>query len=77
MHQFDVGVDRVLPWNIPVGVHYIGRRWKNIIDSIDLRDWEPVTITNPLDGEPLTVYHPIGPYIGSLQINLPGAFRRY
>lgn len=77
MKQFDVGVEHVLPWHIPVGIHYIARRWDNIITSIDFRDVQAIIFSHPITGDPITYYKLIGPYAGRLELNLPGLFRRY
>jgi hypothetical protein len=82
IQQFDVGVDRVLPGNVPVGIHYIYRRWEHLISKLSLNaesDYYQITVTNPLNGQPL-VYNLLKQGIeskGEILANPPSMSRRY
>lgn len=56
--QWTVGLDQALPGNIALGGHYIYRKWGNIIDGVNVNgQFVPITVINPLTGEPITVYN--------------------
>src|SRR5262249_54055534 len=60
--QFTVGVDRELPWGISFGGHYVQRSWHNIIEDVNVTgQWAPVTVTNPVTGQPITIYAQTNP----------------
>jgi len=77
VRQFTLGVDRVLPGDIPFGVHYIYRRFGNIIESVGLSEYEPVPFVNPVDGQTITVYSLVGNEVKLLLTNPEGLNRRY
>ncbi len=52
VRQFLIGTDQELPAGIAAGVHYIYRRWHNILEDVDTNsDYEPVPFVNPVTGE--------------------------
>src|SRR5262249_4938469 len=77
--QFTIGVDQELPGGIALGAHYIGRKWHQLLETIDpFTRYEPVTVINPITHEPITVYNKLD--FGDtkeLLTNPPGLFRRY
>ena len=77
--QFTIGIDQELPGGIALGAHYIGRKWKNLIEDIDPSTrYEPITVINPITQEPITVYNRLDfGDINTLLTNPPGLFRRY
>jgi hypothetical protein len=77
VRQFVIGVDRVLPGEVPVGVHYIHRRFGNIVESIGLSEYEPVPFVNPITGETITVYSLVGNEVKLLLTNPDDLYRRY
>ncbi len=77
VQQFNVGVDHVLPGEVPIGVHYIYRRWYNILLNQNLSEFDPVSFINPITGEPITVYLVKDPDAGHVVTNPPGLYRRY
>lgn len=82
MRQFDVGVDRVLPGAIPLGVHYIYRRWEDLVGVQSLNpdsDFFQLTITNPVTGDPYTfnLFKPGVEDKGAVLTNPPWMSRRY
>ena len=57
VRQFTVGMDQELPLGIAAGVHYIYRKWHNILGNVEMNsDYEPVPFMNPVTGEMITVY---------------------
>lgn len=72
VRQFTVGVDRVMPGDIPFGVHYIYRRWGNLLETIGQDEWEPVPFVNPFVGETMTVYRFISQGGRGILTNPPG-----
>jgi hypothetical protein len=77
VRQFTIGIDRVLPWNIPVGAHYIYRRFDNILEDVGVTEFEAISAVNPLNGEPIIVYAPKNPRQEYILTNPPGLYRRY
>ena len=59
--EWSVIVDHELRPGLAVSVGYFGRRFYNLYTTANLavtpQDYTPVTIENPLDGSPLTVYN--------------------
>ena len=77
LRQLSVGIDRVLPGNIPFGAHYIYRRWSNLLNDVGQSEYEPVPFVNPITGETITVYNLVREVLGKVLINPPGLYRRY
>ena len=79
IRQFTVGMDQELPAGIAAGVHYIYRRWHNILGNVEMNpDYEPVPFRNPVTGEMITVYsRPQSNERSSLLTNPEGLYRRY
>lgn len=77
VRQSTVGIDRVLPGGVPFGVHYIYRKWGNILEDIGLNTFEPVPFVNPITGETITVYNRVEPSAEYFLTNPPGLYRRY
>lgn len=77
VRQFDIGIDRVLPGAVPIGVHYIHRQWAHMIQSINLDGFTPVTFINPISGQPITYYKTIFGPQGEVLSNDDSLFRRY
>lgn len=58
--QWTIGLDQALPGDIAVGGHYIYRKWGNIIDGVNITgQFVPLTVINPVTGQPITVYNQI------------------
>lgn len=58
--QYTIGVDQALPGNVAFGAHYIHRKWNNTIDGANLNGiFEPIVITNPVTGQPITVFNQV------------------
>lgn len=77
VRQFTVGIDRVLPGDIPFGAHYIYRRWGNLLETVGQDIWEPVAFVNPLSGKTITVYRFVSSGGSAILTNPPGLYRRY
>ncbi len=77
MREFTLGVDRVLPGEIPVGIHYIHRRYGNFVEDIGISDYEELPFVNPLTGETITVFNRLGTNPAFLVTNPDELFRRY
>src|SRR5262249_37315908 len=55
--EFTVGLERALGNDVRVSVTGIYRDNKNFISSVaPSAQWQPATVTNPLNNQPLTVY---------------------
>jgi hypothetical protein len=71
-------VDQELPAEIAVGVHYIYRRWHNILDDIDTNpNYEQIPFVNPVTGETIAIYSLQGGLRHMLLTNPEGLYRRY
>jgi Carboxypeptidase regulatory-like domain/TonB dependent receptor-like, beta-barrel len=77
VRQFTVGIDRVLPGNVPLGAHYIYRRWGDLLEDVRQGQYEPVPFVNPLTGETITVYNLVGEKGPKILTNPPGLYRQY
>ncbi len=79
LDQWTVGLDQELPGNIAFGFHYIHRRWHDGIDDVNESGvFVPVTVTNPLTGEPITGFNQLNPGEDRFVLtNAPGLFRKY
>lgn len=77
VRQFSIGVDHVLAGDIPVGVHYIHRRFGNILEDVGSGDFEPLPFVNPLTGETITVFRLVGQDVTLFYSNQPGLHREY
>ncbi len=83
IRQFTVGMDQEFPAGIAAGVHYIYRRWHNILEDVDTNSvYEPVAFVNPVTGEVITVYSRLPTEEGytlrySLLTNPEGLYKRY
>ena len=77
VRQFTIGVDRVLHGDIPFGVHYIYRRFGNIIEDVGLSEYEPVPFVNPLTGETISVFRLVGDEVKLLLTNPEDLYRNY
>jgi outer membrane receptor protein involved in Fe transport len=78
IRQFTLGMDQELPAGIAAGVHYIYRRWHNILEDVELNpDYEPVPFVNPVTGETLTVYSRLNEERRLLLTNPEGLYKRY
>lgn len=79
VRQFLIGADHELPAGIAMGVHYIYRRWYNILEDVELNpDYEPRPFINPITGETITVYSgPDNRIRHFLLTNPEGLYRRY
>jgi outer membrane receptor protein involved in Fe transport len=77
--QFTVGVDKLLPHDVALSAHYIYQRSKDLLEDVDaIGQYEPVIVTNPLTGEPLTVFNRSNPGSEEFFIKNPaGLFRQY
>jgi CBS domain-containing protein len=57
IRQFSIGFDRVMPGEIPFGVHYIHRSWGNILEDVGVSNYKLVpVIRSPFTGEIISVY---------------------
>ncbi len=57
MDQFVGGLEQVLGNDLSLSVSFIHREWKNFIDTVNIgATFAPKTITNPVTGEPMTIY---------------------
>jgi outer membrane receptor protein involved in Fe transport len=74
-----VGVDQQLPKNVHLSAHYIYQKGKDLMEDVDaIGEYEPVTVTNPITGEPLTVFKRTNPGTQGFFITNPdGLFRKY
>ncbi len=77
VRQFSIGIDRVLPGEIPFGAHYIYRRFGNILEDVGISEFEAVPATNPLTGETIIVYTPKNPEMPFMLTNPSDLYRRY
>ena len=78
VRQFIIGTDHELPAAIAAGVHYIYRRWYNILEDIDTDSvYEAVPLVNPVTKETITVYNRRGGVRRMLLTNPQGLYRRY
>jgi hypothetical protein len=77
VRQFNIGIDHILPGEIPIGIHYIYRKWENIILNVATTEFTPVTIINPVTGEPLIIYVAKDENAPTFLTNPDGLFRRY
>ncbi len=79
IRQFIAGVDHQFPRDIVVGVHYIYRKWMNIIDNRNISgQFEEVPFVNPITGETISVFNRLDEGETEFLItNAPGLFRRY
>ena len=77
VRQFTIGIDHVLPGQIPLGAHYIYRRFGNILEDIGTSEFQPLPFVNPVTGETITVYDRLDPTTKLLLTNPSGLFRRY
>lgn len=77
VRQFSVGMDRALPGNIPFSVHYIYRKFGNILEDVGTGPFVPRSFVNPVDGHVLTVFDLAGPEEVLVLKNPPGLYRRY
>lgn len=77
VRQFTLGIDRVITGDIPVGVHYIYRRFGNFVEDISLSEFEPLPFVNPITGETITVYNRLNPDPVFFFTNPAGLKRRY
>jgi TonB-dependent receptor-like protein len=80
VREFTAGVDQEFRGGIALGAHYIHRRWKNILEDINVHDeYVPVPFVNPLTGELITVFNNQGhdTTAPSLLTNPDGLFRKY
>jgi len=93
--ELTVGVERELFENWSVGLRYIRKRDRNLIEDVDVNqldidallnngelvwtNWEPVTAIDPNNGQEVTFYNWINPYlpVEKYTINPPGAERDY
>jgi len=66
-----------MPGNVPVGVHFIYRRWGNLLETVGQDVWEPVPFQNPLTGETMTVFRFVSSGGPAITTNPPGLYRRY
>lgn len=60
--QYNVGLDRELVTGMSVSVAWFRRSWYNLPISVNQRvnpdtDWTPFQTTNPLTGQPMTLYN--------------------
>jgi hypothetical protein len=77
VRQFTVGFERVLPGQIPLGIHYIYRRYGNIIEDVSISDFEALPYVNPLTGEIMTVYNQTNFNREYFVTNPPELYRSY
>jgi hypothetical protein len=78
VRQFIIGTDHELPAGIAAGVHYIYRRWHNILEDVETNpNYEPKAFVNPITGETITVYNQRGGVRHMLLTNPEGLYRRY
>ncbi len=77
VRQFTIGIDRILPGDIPIGGHYIYRRWGNILEDIGQNEYEPVPFVNPISGETITVYNLTKSEFEKIFTNPEGIYRQY
>ncbi len=62
MDQFTVGIERELFADTSLGISYINRRWKSIINTYDiLGQYETETVYDPITNEAYTVYNQLNP----------------
>ena len=58
MEQWTIGIERELFKDASIGISYINRDWKNILNTYDiLTQYEEVTVLDPYNGNPYTVYN--------------------
>ncbi len=95
MDELTLGYERKLWENWSVGLRYIKKWDRNFIQTIDASrfnmddltkkdkltwiGYDPITVTNPLDGKPVSIYEDINPLLANDYriVNPPGAFRDY
>jgi hypothetical protein len=77
VRQFSLGLDHVLPGEIPVGAHYIYRRFGNILEDVGIGQFEPMPFLNPLTGQTITVYNLVSPDLTLFYTNPSGLHREY
>jgi outer membrane receptor protein involved in Fe transport len=80
VRQFTFGVDKDLSDGLTLGVHYIHRRWENILHNIDnTTRYQPAPFVNPITGETITVFERIDTFgdVKTVLTNPSGLFRRY
>lgn len=77
VRQFSVGIDQVLPGEIPFGAHYIYRRFGNILEDIGISQYESVPAVNPHTGEAIVIFLPQDEELKYLLTNPQGLYRRY
>jgi len=62
MDQYTIGIERELFKDASLGISYINRRWKSILNPYDLLgQYEEVTVYDPETGAPYTVYNQTNP----------------
>ena len=80
VQQFTIGVDKALPKNASISAHYIYRNFKNIAEDMETNGiYEEVPFTNPLTGQPMTVFNRVNPDTPNsfFVTNPKGLFRNY
>jgi len=82
--EYTVMVQRQIAANTSVSVGYYGRKFYDLFGDVNTAvpssDYTPVTITNPLTGQPLTVYNQLASTLGQislLQKTMPNLYEHY
>jgi hypothetical protein len=70
MDQYTIGIERELFKDASIGISYINRRWKDILNPYDiLAEYEELAVTDPITGAPYTVYNQTNPGVGQLVVD--------
>ncbi len=78
VRQFSIGFDRVMPGEVPFGVHYIYRSWSDVLEDVGISEYKLVpAIRSPFTGEIISVYQHVGDVYQYLLTNPPELYRRY
>jgi len=70
MDQYTIGIERELFKDASIGISYINRRWKDILNPYDiLAEYEEITVNDPITGAPYTVYNQTNPGVSQLVVD--------
>lgn len=70
MDQFTIGIERELFKDASIGISYINRRWKDIMNPYDiLAEYEEKTVYDPITGAAYTVYNQTNPGVSQLFVD--------
>lgn len=70
MDQYTIGIERELFKDTSLGISYINRRWKSILNPYDiLGEFEEITVNDPITGVEYTMYNQTNPGVRQLVVD--------